>query len=110
MEKFLKGKIGNFDEAIEKRGFITVLLIRLIPNVPWDFQNLGLGLTKVKFQDYFWATFIGIMPGSFALVYFGSSFISVLTNPKNLWKVAVAILLFVLIYWLQKYLRGKKAQ
>lgn len=110
IERFLKGKIGNFDEAIEKRGFITVLLIRLIPNLPWDFQNLGLGLTKVKFRDYFWATFIGIMPGSFALVYFGSSFISVLTNPKNLWKVGVAVLLFVLVYWLQKYLKEKKSQ
>ncbi len=110
IERFLKGKIWNFDEAIEKRGFITVLLIRLIPNLPWDFQNLGLGLTKVKFRDYFWATFFGIMPGSFALVYFGSSFISVLTNPKNLWKIGVAVLLFVLVYWLQKYLKEKKAQ
>ena len=108
IEKFLKGKIGNFDEAIEKRGFITVLLIRLIPNLPWDFQNLGLGLTKVKFRDYFWATFIGIMPGSFALVYFGSSFISVLINPKNIWKVGLAVLFFVLIYLLQKYLRERK--
>lgn len=108
IEKFLKDKIGKFDEAIEKRGFVTVLLIRLIPNLPWDVQNLGLGLTKVKFWDYFWATFIGIMPGSFALVYFGSSFISVLANPKNLWKIGVAVLLFVFIYWLQKYLKKRK--
>jgi uncharacterized membrane protein YdjX (TVP38/TMEM64 family) len=110
VEKLLKGKIGNFDEAIEKRGFVTVLLIRLIPNLPWDFQNLGLGLTKVKFHDYFWATFIGIMPGSFALVYFGSSFISVLTNPKNLWKIGVAVLLFVLVFWLQKFLKNRKKE
>lgn len=108
VEKLLKGKLGNIDQAIEKRGFITVLLIRLIPNLPWDFQNLGLGLTKVKFRDYFWATLIGIMPGSFALVYFGSSFISVLTNPKNIWKVGVAILLFVLVYWLQRFLKSAR--
>jgi len=108
VEKLLKGKVGNLDEAIEKRGFVTVLLIRLIPNVPWDVQNLGLGLTKVKFRDYFWATFIGIMPGSFALVYFGSSFISVLTNPKNVWKIGLAALLFILIYWLQKFLKNKR--
>jgi len=108
IEKFLKGKIGNIDEAIEKRGFVTVLLIRLIPNVAWDIQNLGLGLTKVRFRDYFWATFFGIMPGSFALVYFGSSFISVLTNSKNVWKIGIAVLLFVFIYWLQRFLKDKK--
>lgn len=108
VEKFLKGKMGNIDEAIEKRGFVTVLWIRLIPNLAWDIQNLALGLTKVKFRDYFWATFFGIMPGSFALVYFGSSFISVLTNSKNIWKIGVAVLLFVFIYWLQKFFKDHK--
>ncbi len=110
IEKFLKGKMGNIDDAIEKKGFVTVLLIRLIPNLPWDIQNLGLGLTKVKFRDYFWATFLGIMPGSFALVYFGSSFISVLTNPKNIWKIGIAIFLFVFVYWLQKFLKDRKKE
>ena len=108
IEKLLKGKMGDIDGAIEKRGFITVLLIRLIPNLPWDMQNLGLGLTKVRFRDYFLATFLGIMPGSFALVYFGSSFISVLTNPKNFWKIGIAVLIFGTVYWLQKILKERK--
>ncbi len=110
VERFLKGKLRNFDEALEKRGFITVLLIRLIPNIPWDFQNLGLGLTKVKFRDYFWATFLGIMPGSFALVYFGSSLISALTNPKNLWKFAVAIVVLIGVFILQKTLSRERKE
>ncbi|MCB9772192.1 MAG: TVP38/TMEM64 family protein [Candidatus Omnitrophica bacterium] len=110
VEKLIKGKMGNIDEAIERRGFVTVLLIRLIPNLPWDIQNLGLGLTKVKFRDYFWATFIGIVPGSFVLVYFGSSFMSVLTNPKNIWKVGLAVLLFAFVYWLQKFLKDKRKE
>ncbi len=108
IKKHLKGKMANLDENIEKHGFLTVLLIRLIPNAPWDIQNLGLGLTHVRFRDYFFATLIGIMPGSFAFVYFGSSLIKVLFNPKNFWMIIVAILLFTGIYFLQKYLRGKK--
>ena len=110
VEKFLKDKVGKLDEAIEERGFITVLLIRLIPNLPWDVQNFGLGLTRVKFRDYFLATFVGIMPGSFALIYLGSSFISVLTNPKNFWKIGIAVLIFILVYWLQKFLRDRKKE
>ncbi len=108
IKKHLKGKMANLDEKIEKHGFLTVLLIRLIPNVPWDIQNLSLGLTKVRFRDYFFATLIGIMPGSFAFVYFGSSLLKVLFNPKNFWMVIVAILLFAGIYFLQRYLRGKQ--
>lgn len=107
IEKMVKGKMAKIDDAVEKRGFVTVLLIRLIPNVTWDIQNFSLGLTKVKFRDYFLATLIGIMPGSFALVYFGSSLIKVLTDPKNLWMIILAIFIFIGVYYLQKFLRDK---
>lgn len=105
VENLLKGKVLNVDKKIEKHGFLTVLLIRLIPNVAWDIQNLSLGLTKVKFRDYFLATLIGIMPGSFAFVFFGSSLIKVLFNPKAFWVIGIAILLFIGIYYLQRYLK-----
>lgn len=107
VEKLIRGKISNLDEKIERHGFLTVLLVRLIPNVAWDIQNLGLGITKVKFRDYFFATLIGIIPGSFALVYFGASIINVLTNPKNFWMIIIAVLIFAGIYILQKYLKKK---
>lgn len=107
VERFIKGKMSNIDQRIEKHGFLTVLLIRLIPNVAWDIQNLGLGLTKVKFRDYFIATLIGIIPGSFALVYFGSSLIKVLTDPKNFWMIILAILVLAGIYFIQNYLKKK---
>ena len=107
IKNYIKGKMLNLDEKIEKHGFLTVLLIRLIPNVAWDIQNVSLGLTKVKFRDYFLATLIGIMPGSFALVFFGSSFLKVLTNPKNLWIIILAIFIYAGVSMLRKYL-GKK--
>lgn len=107
VEKLIKGKVASLDEKIEKNGFLTVLLIRLIPNVAWDIQNLGLGLTKVKFRDYFIATLVGIMPGAFAFVFFGSSMIAVVTNPKNWWMVVLAAFVFWGIYKLQAYLKNK---
>lgn len=105
VERYLKGKAHILDENIQKHGFLTVLLIRLIPNVAWDIQNLSLGLTKVRFRDYFLATLLGIMPGSFAFVFFGSSLIKVLFEPKNFWIIIIAILFFIGIYYLQRYLR-----
>ena len=108
LRKYFKGRIARLDEKIEKHGFLTVFLIRLIPNVAWDIQNLSLGLTRVKFRDYFFATLLGIMPVSFAFVFFGSSLIKVLFNPKNFWVIGVAILLFAGVFYLQKYLQKKK--
>ena len=110
VERYLKGKLSNLDQKIEKHGFLTVLLIRLIPNLAWDIQNFSLGLTKVKFKDYFLATLMGIMPGSFAFVFFGSSLIRVLFNPKNFWIIIVAALFFIGVYYLQRYLKRREYQ
>ncbi len=107
IERSLKGKLLNLDEQIKKNGFVTVLLIRLIPNVAWDIQNISLGITKIAFRDYFWATFFGIMPLSFAVVFFGSSLIKILFNPKNVWIAAIAMIFFAGVYYVQKYLKKK---
>lgn len=113
VEIFLKGRMLNIDKSIQRHGFFAVLLIRLIPNVAWDIQNLSLGLTRVRFRDYFLATLIGIMPGSFAFVFFGASLIRVLFKPETFWIIGVAILLFAGIYILQRYIKrflGKKSE
>ncbi len=87
--KLLRGKVAAFDQKLGNNSFKTVLLVRLIPNFPFDIQNYGLGFSKVRFGPYMLATFLGILPGSFVFVYAGYS----LTNPKQLWKLLLAILL-----------------
>jgi len=89
--KLLKGKVAALDQKLEDNGFKAVLLIRLIPNVPFDFQNYGLGFSRVKLVPYVLASFLGMLPGCFAFVYLGYS----LTDPKQMWKLLVAILLIV---------------
>lgn len=106
VSKFIKGRLLHLDEAIERYGFKTVLLIRLIPNLPYDIQNYSLGLTRVKLKDYFLATFLGIIPGSFAFVYLGYS----LTDFRNLWKILSAIMVLASIYLFQSYLKRKRIQ
>ncbi|MGA2400313.1 MAG: TVP38/TMEM64 family protein [Syntrophobacteraceae bacterium] len=62
-------KLKKYDEAIERNGFATVLYLRLI-YVPFSIMNFGMGLTKVRFWDYFFATGIGILAGTFILTFF----------------------------------------
>ena len=89
--KLLKGKAAALDQTIGDNSFKAVLLIRLIPNVPFDLQNYGLGFSQVKFLPYVMATFLGMIPGCFAFVYLGES----LTDPKQLWKLGLAIVLII---------------
>ena len=89
--KLLKGNLATLDQKIGAHGFNAVLLIRLIPSFPFDVLNYGLGFSQVRFGPYALATFLGMIPGSFAYVYLGSS----LTDPKHLWKLVLAIGLIV---------------
>ena len=89
--KLLKGKIASLDQKLGENSFKAVLLIRLIPNLPFDVQNYGLGFSRVRFWPYVIASFFGILPGCFAFVYLGYS----LTDPKQIWKLGLAIALIV---------------
>jgi len=104
--KLLKGKIAALNEKIGTHGFKAVLFIRLIPNVPFDMQNYGLGFSKVRFASYALATFLGIIPGSFAYGYLGYS----LTDPKQLWKLGLAVLLIVGLMVMQRRLTATRSQ
>ena len=89
--KLLKGKVAALDEKIAANGFKAVLLIRLIPNLPFDVQNYGLGFSRVSFPPYALASFLGMIPGCVAFVYLGYS----LTDPQQIWKMLLAILVIV---------------
>jgi uncharacterized membrane protein YdjX (TVP38/TMEM64 family) len=65
---FIGDKLRKYDEAIEKNGFATVLYLRLV-YFPFTVMNFGMGLTRVRFWDYFWGTFLGIIAGTFVFTF-----------------------------------------
>jgi uncharacterized membrane protein YdjX (TVP38/TMEM64 family) len=75
VESKLKGKkLGKIHEqSAGDKGFIFVLLMRLIPILPWEVQNYVGGLSKVSVITFVLATMLGIIPGTFSLVFLGSS-------------------------------------
>jgi uncharacterized membrane protein YdjX (TVP38/TMEM64 family) len=62
-------RLKKYDEAIERNGFATVLYLRLI-YFPFTAMDFGMGLTRVRFWDYFWGTFLGILVGTFVFTFF----------------------------------------
>lgn len=101
-------RLKKYDEAIEKHGFATILYLRLLffPFVP---LNFGAGLTKVKFSDYFWGTFIGIIPGSFIFTFaIGTIALAFTTRDFSLllgWQTFLALSLFVFSFFIPSIIK-----
>ncbi len=62
-------KLKKYDDTIERNGFATVLYLRLV-YFPFTPMNFGMGLTKVRFWDYFTGTGLGIIVGTFVFTFF----------------------------------------
>jgi len=62
-------RLKKYDDAIERNGFATVLYLRLV-YFPFTLMNFGMGLTKVRFWDYFLGTGLGILVGTFIFTFF----------------------------------------
>ncbi len=62
-------KLKKYDDGIERNGFATVLYLRLV-YFPFTLMNFGMGLTKVRFWDYFFGTALGIIVGTFIFTFF----------------------------------------
>ena len=62
-------RLKKYDDAIERNGFATVLYLRLI-YFPFTIMDFGMGITKVRFRDYFAGTGLGILVGTFIFTFF----------------------------------------
>jgi uncharacterized membrane protein YdjX (TVP38/TMEM64 family) len=65
-------RLQAIDRAVGEQGFKIVLLLRLSPVVPFNLINYALSLSRISFRQFAAATFIGMLPGTVAYVYFGS--------------------------------------
>jgi uncharacterized membrane protein YdjX (TVP38/TMEM64 family) len=60
------------DKATRTDGFLIVFLTRLSPLFPFNLINYGLALTSVRLRDYFFASWVGMLPVTILYVYIGS--------------------------------------
>ena len=62
----------RFNREVEVRGYLYLVIVRLIPLFPFVLVNLLSGLTRVPVRTYLWTTFLGIIPVSLIYTYAGS--------------------------------------
>jgi len=57
------GRAGaRLSRALDHAGFRTLLVLRLIPLVPFPVFNYSAGVSGVRLRDYMLSTFVGIIP------------------------------------------------
>ncbi|XP_004486152.1 uncharacterized protein [Cicer arietinum] len=59
--------------AIRRSGFKIVLLLRLVPLLPFNMLNYLLSVTPVSIGEYMLASWLGMMPITLGLVYVGTT-------------------------------------
>lgn len=70
-------KFKAIDRAVATEGWKIVGLTRLSPIFPFNLLNYAFGITQVSLRDYFFASWIGMIPGTVMYVYIGSLFGSI---------------------------------
>ena len=76
-----------------REGFILLIVLRLIPAVPYNLINYAFGLTGMRYPAYILGSALGIIPGTFAFINIGDKAMDI-TSP-GFW-IAIGLLLLLL--------------
>lgn len=104
-EKTIKKLLARYKVValLEKNpSFETLLLLRLIPFVPFDALNYLLGLTRVSYARFFTSTLLGILPGALLYAFIGEG---ALEGERE--KLYIALVLLALLALLSLYLKHR---
>ena len=73
VQRRLPQGLRRFDDRLEKRGFVTVLLLRLVfytnPTVQY-----GLGVSRIRIGVFLWGTALGVIPYTLLMTFVGVRF------------------------------------
>ena len=83
----------RLDKLEGREGFLLLIILRLIPAVPYNLINYAFGLTGMKYPAYILGSALGIIPGTFAFINIGDKAMDV-TSP-GFW-IAIGLLLLLL--------------
>ena len=106
VEQLAGRRVQAIDDFLSSRGFIAILMVRLIPLFPFNVVNLVSGVTALKLRDYVLGTAIGIIPGTVLLAALGGS-IDDPTSPVFLGALAGFIALTVISGLVARRMRAR---
>ena len=82
-EKFLN-KYKNLETKFKKNEFMFFLIYRFVGGIPFQIANLLPVLFNIKLRNYFFGSFLGLMPMSFVVVSLGSGIEKIIENNDSI--------------------------
>jgi uncharacterized membrane protein YdjX (TVP38/TMEM64 family) len=94
IRRFGGPNLEKLNRELEREGMSYLLFLRLVPLFPFFLINLGAALTSLSLRTFFFATMVGIIPGSLVYVNAGASLASIdklsdVTSPRVLGAFAI---------------------
>jgi uncharacterized membrane protein YdjX (TVP38/TMEM64 family) len=73
VEQIVGARFQSALQKIAKHGFQIIFYLRMVPVIPYNALNLLAGASPIAFRDYFWATMIGMVPGTILFAFLGDA-------------------------------------
>ena len=73
VERVVGARFQSMMQRIAKHGFQIILYLRFVPVIPYNALNLLAGASPITFYDYFWASMIGMVPGTILYAFLGDA-------------------------------------
>jgi uncharacterized membrane protein YdjX (TVP38/TMEM64 family)/rhodanese-related sulfurtransferase len=103
VEQKTGGRLKQLKQGIEVEGWRFVAFTRLVPLFPFNLLNYALGLTRINFSQYVFATFVFMIPGGFAYTWLGYAGREAIAGGEGLvQKIMLAIALLALVAFIPR--------
>lgn len=91
VDRLIRGRVARVDAVLRDHGLAAVLMVRLVPLVPFIAINYASGLSGVRFHHYVLGSAVGMVPGTLAYAALGAYG----TNPWGLAAAGSALVVLV---------------
>ena len=81
-DRFLN-RFQKLEEKFQKSEFLYLLVYRFIGGIPFQIQNVLPCIFNVKVYNFFWSTFIGLVPSVFIITSIGSGLEEIINAIKK---------------------------
>lgn len=107
VDRLIRGRLARVDALLADHGLAAVLVVRLVPILPFTAINYASGLSSVKFRHYVLGSAVGMVPGSLAYAALGSYG----TKPWGLAAAGSALIVLVAggSWWARRLDRSRSA-
>ncbi len=95
-------RINQVSRQLAERGFLTMIVVRIVPVAPFTIINLVAGASHIRFRDFLLGTLIGMTPGIFGITLLTDRVQTTLTSPG--WQSLLSLLVVAAVIFAAAYL------